>query len=83
MSSTNWNDFKLWLQKQPKWLRYTVVCLIAIIGVLSYIFSSSSCSTIRISQTSTGEVKVSSNQNVLDSTKIEINVLNTKQNGNQ
>lgn len=81
MNSMNWNDFKLWLQKQPKWLRYTVVCLIAAVGVLSYIFSSS-CSTIRISQTSTGEVKVSSNQKVLDSTKIEINVLNSKQHGN-
>lgn len=81
MNSMNWNDLKSWLQKQPKWLRYTVVCLIAAIGVLSYIFSSS-CSAIRISQTSTGEVKVSSSQRVLDSTKIEINVLNTKQHGN-
>lgn len=82
MNFMNLNDFKLWLQKQPKWLRYTVICFVAVIGVLSYIFSSSACSTIRISQTSTGEVKVSSNQKVLDSTKIEINVLNTKQHGN-
>lgn len=81
MSSMNWNDFKLWLQKQPEWLRYTIVCLIAAIGVLSYIFSSSACSAIRISQTSTGEIKVSSSQKVLDSTKIEINVLNKKHNG--
>ena len=81
MSSMNWNDFKLWLQKQPKWLRYTIVCLVAAIGVLSYIFSSSACSAIRISQTSTGEIKVSSSQKVLDSTKIEINVLNKKHNG--
>lgn len=78
MTSTNSNDFKTWLKKLPKWLRITVVIVIAVIGVLSYVFTIESCSTIRISQTSTGEVKVSSSQNVLDSTKIEINVLNSK-----
>ena len=76
----NLNDFKVWLSKLPKWLRITVVIVIAAIGVLSYVFTTQSCSAIRISQTSTGEVKVSSSQNVLDSTKIEINVLNTKSN---
>ena len=74
----NWNDFKTWLNTLPKWLRITVIVCIAIIGVLSYIMTMQSCSTIRVTQTSTGEVKVTSNQRVLDSTKIEINLLNTK-----
>ena len=74
----NWNDFKTWLNTLPKWLRITVVIFIAIIGILSYVTTIQSCSTIRVSQTSTGEVKVTSNQKVLDSTKIEINLLNTK-----
>lgn len=74
----NWNEFKTWLCTLPKWLRITVIIFIAIIGVLSYITTMQSCSTIRVSQTSTGEVKVTSNQRVLDSTKIEINLLNTK-----
>ena len=78
MISMNWNEFKTWLNTLPKWLRITVVVCIAIIGILSYITTMQSCSAIRISQTSTGEVKVSSNMKVLDSTKIEINVLNTK-----
>ena len=78
MTSMNSNDFKSWLSKLPKWLRIAVIVLMAIVGVLSFIFTTESCSTIRISQSSNGEVRVSSNQSTLDSTKIEINLLNNK-----
>ena len=73
----NWNDIKSWLQTLPKWLRIVVVVVAFAIASLVTIMETS-CSSIRISQTSTGEVKVSSSQNVLDSTKIEINVLNSR-----
>lgn len=77
MNSMNWNDFKSWLQTLPKWLRIIVIVVAFSIAALVAVMETS-CSTIRISQTSTGEVKVSSSQNVLDSTKIEINVLNSR-----
>ena len=72
----NWNDIKSWLQTLPKWLRIVVIVVAFSIAALVAVMEIS-CSAIRISQTSTGEVKVSSSQNVLDSTKIEINVLNS------
>lgn len=77
MNSMNWNDFKSWLQTLPKWLRIVVVVVVFAVAALVTVMETS-CSAIRISQTSTGEVKVSSSQNVLDSTKIEINVLNSR-----
>ena len=77
MNFMNWNDFKSWLQTLPKWLRIVVIVVAFAIAALVTVMETS-CSSIRISQTSTGEVKVSSSQNVLDSTKIEINVLNSR-----
>lgn len=77
MNSMNWNDIKSWLHTLPKWLRIVVVVVAFAIAALVTILETS-CSSIRISQTSTGEVKVSSSQKVLDSTKIEINVLNSR-----
>lgn len=78
MTSMNWNDVKSWLKTLPKWLRYTIIIIVCAIAALLSIVSTESCSAIRISQTSDGEIRVSSNQSTLDSTKIEINVLNNK-----
>lgn len=61
----------------PTWSKVTTVVLVVIASLLLCF----SCSAIRISQTSTGEIKVSSSQSTLDSTKIEINLLNRKDDG--
>ena len=58
----------------PTWSKI-VITILVIAASLLLCFS---CSAIRISQTSTGEIKVSSSQSTLDSTKIEINLLNNK-----
>lgn len=67
-----------WFDNLPKWASHLIVTLLGVLIIITAIVTLQSCSTIRISQTSTGEVKVTSNQSVLDSTKIEINVLNSK-----
>ena len=81
MISMNWNEIKSWLKMLPKWLRYTIIIVVCVLASLLAIVVTESCSTIRVSQTSNGEVRVSSSQSTLDSTKIEINLLNRKNNG--
>lgn len=74
----NWNDVKSWLITLPKWLRYTIIIIVCALSALLAIVSIESCSSIRVSQTSNGEVRVSSSQSTLDSTKVEINLFNNK-----
>lgn len=74
----NWNEIKSWLMTLPKWLRYTIIIIVCFLAALLAIVGTGSCSTIRVFQSSNGEVRVSSNQSTLDSTKIEINLLNNK-----
>lgn len=69
-------------KKCPKWCRYVVIVIVAVAMLLLGIFGTSACSTVRVTQNSNGEVKVTSSNSVMDSTKIEINVLNSKKNGN-
>lgn len=74
----NWSEIKSWLLTLPKWLRYTIIIIVCALVALLAIVGTESCSSIRVSQASDGEVRVSSSQSTLDSTKVEINLFNNK-----
>lgn len=62
------------LKTLPVWVRHFLVTLAAIGALVALCITTVSCSTFRISQTSTGEIKVTSSNSVMDSTKINIHL---------
>ena len=65
-----------WLKSCPKWMRIVLVVLVAAIVAVA----SLSCSTIRTTMNSAGQITTSVNQSALDSTHISINLFSKPSN---
>lgn len=73
MISMNWNEIKTLLARLPVWLRAVVILVIAVVAF----FLVGSCSTVKTILDGSGRVTTTVNQNVLDSTRISVELFKT------
>ena len=73
MSST-FTKLSEFLKSLPKWLRAVLIALFAIGAALYFLFGVTSCSTIRTTLNSNGEVNTIVKQSVLDSTHVVLSI---------